>query len=254
MQHPKPPMNNEKLSQLMDGEWHELNPSDCVAGACEDDALRAKWARYHLIRDVMKNEPLRNNNGLASRICSAIVDEECYSNITPFSASNAASNAAGQQAISANSASADTAVAKGRQTSVLNTGMMGLALAASVAAVTVVSTNIWQSPRQGEVAAGGLAAGSAAVTVAIVKPQTTTPVVNTSGAFARQFDGAQIPEVEFVSNTGSYWVLPQNAQRAGNEERLNMMASHHIANSPTADGLFPYSRLVGYEQPGGERE
>ena len=79
-------MNEEKLSQLMDGEWDGLNPSDCVAGICDDEALRSKWARYHLIRDVINSEPVEVDNKLVSNICAAIADEPSYSNITPFSA------------------------------------------------------------------------------------------------------------------------------------------------------------------------
>ena len=82
-----PPIDEEKLSQLMDGEWDGLNPSDCVAGICNDEALRSKWGRYHLIRDVMKSEPIQVDDKLASSICAAIADEPTYSNITPFSAS-----------------------------------------------------------------------------------------------------------------------------------------------------------------------
>ena len=72
----------------MDGEWHELNTSECVAALCEDESLRDKWSRYHLIRDVLKNEPVVADLDLASRICAAIDDEPGYSNITPFNATS----------------------------------------------------------------------------------------------------------------------------------------------------------------------
>ncbi len=85
MQHTNPPVNKEQLSQLMDGEWLELNSSECVKGVCGDEALRGKWARYHLIRDVINSEPVQTDNALVSRICAAIDDEPAYSNITHIS-------------------------------------------------------------------------------------------------------------------------------------------------------------------------
>ena len=81
-------MNEEQVSQWMDGDWDGLNPSDCVAGIADDEALRQKWARYHLIRDVIKSEPVQVNEQLVSSICSAIADEPAYTNITPFAGSS----------------------------------------------------------------------------------------------------------------------------------------------------------------------
>jgi len=78
--------DEEKLSQLMDGEWHQLAPAESVASLCADEAQRARWMRYHLIRDALRNEPVQVDTGLAARISAAIDDEEDYSNVTQFNA------------------------------------------------------------------------------------------------------------------------------------------------------------------------
>jgi len=116
--------------------------------------------------------------------------------------------------------------------------MTGFALAASVAAVTVVGMNLWQE--QGPAQPESLAAIGAVS-------------IDGSNAFSQQVPGAPLPEVDLVANTGSFWMSPQSSQRVSYEERLNMFLSQHIENSPTADGLLPYSRLVGYEERGQER-
>ena len=239
MQHPNPPVNKEQLSQLMDGEWLELNPSECVKGVCGDEALRGKWARYHLIRDVIKCEPVQADNALVSRICAAIDDEPAYSNISPISSdaiSAVALSAPG--GVAASGSVSELSVAGSRRSSWLGTGMTGFALAASVAAVTVVGMNVWQqqSPAQPE----SLAAISAVPT-------------DGTNAFSQQVQGAPLPVVDLVANTGSFWISPQSSQRVSYEERLNMFLSQHIENSPTADSLLPYSRLVGYDERGQER-
>lgn len=240
-----PPMDEEKLSQLMDGEWDGLNPSDCVAGICDDEALRNKWARYHLIRDVMKSEPVQVDNNLVSSICAAIADEPEYSNITPFS--GAAEESASKASIQTESAPASedkvtdisqarTAATEDKKKSSFGTGLTGFALAASVALVTVVGMNVWQGQESLETNNTSVAANTIAPTDAV-------------DAFSQQVQGVPLPEVEFVSNTGSYWVSPQTSERVTDEERLNMFLSQHLENSPTAsrEGLLSYSRLVGYD-------
>lgn len=240
-----PPMNKEKLSQLMDGEWHDLNPSECVQGVCADEDLRGKWARYHLIRDVIKNEPIETDNALVSRICDAIADEPAYSNITALGNYAVVPDRNEVVPVQAQTSAEVTPLAaadgRGQRSAWLGTGMAGFALAASVAAVTVVGMNVWQSQEADQVESVAAVRSSAAI--------------DGRDAFSQQVRGAPLPQVELVANTGSYWVSPQSSQRAGNEERLNMFLSQHIENSPTADreGLLPYSRLVGYDERAQER-
>jgi len=251
-----PPISEEQLSQLMDGEWEGLNSSECVAGICDDEKLRNKWSRYHLIRDCMKSEPISVNNQLLSNISAAIADEPTYSNISQISATSAVGEASENRVLDDQSseksdevvgkksdsvtpfvAKAKTAAQPSTKSSFWSTGIKGFAVAASVAAVTVVGMNVWQEQNL-----TSNAASSVAVNTAISAD-------SADAAFSQQIDGAQLPEVDFVANTGAFWVSPQTAERVSDEERLNMFLSQHLENSPTAsrEGLMSYSRLVGYD-------
>ena len=259
-----PPISEEQLSQLMDGEWDGINPSTCVAGICADEQLRSKWSRYHLIRDCMKSEPVQVNNQLLTNISAAIADEPAYTNITPFSpsgeveegkvaqvaAESSADDRLTEQTAEALTHSADTvtpfvapAPVKAKE-SFWRTGFKGFAVAASVAAVTVVGMNVWQGQN-------ATPTGSSSTSLAVNEAIPNTAV----DAFSQQVDGVPLPEVDFVSNSGSYWVSPQTAERVSDEHRLNMFLSQHLENSPTAsrEGLLSYSRLVGYDDQAAEQ-
>lgn len=214
-----------ELSRLMDGEWDDLNPSECVADLCKNEALKAKWERYHLIRDVMRDEPVNINSALSSRISAAIVDEPVYSNVTTLSG-------AANENISGNSQSAKTlgVMPKWR------TGLVGLGIAASVAMVTVIGMNSLQQGGSNDVSP--------------VLAQSDPAAVSAEDAFSLQVPGVPLPEVEFVANTGAFWVSSESTERIEAEDRLNMFLSDHIENSPTTvrEGMLPYSRLVGYDE------
>jgi len=219
--------DKETLSQLMDGEWQDLNAAQSVEAACADDALKSTWSRYHLIRDVIRNDAIRVETSLTDRISQAIADEPTYSNV---SAINAGRGSEYDQHVAHQSDIAGTSVnAEMNSQSKSNgwrTAFGGLALAASVAAATVLGMNVWQ---------GAPNSGSSAQTVAAT-PAATVP-------------GVVLPEVEFVSNKGTFWVTPEAKRSAAAEQRLNAMLSAHIERSPTAErsGMLPYSRLVGYD-------
>ena len=292
--------NKLKLSQLMDGEWHQLNPSECVVSLCADEALRGSWMRYHLIRDAIRREPVKADQALVARICDAIKDEPGYSNIRPFNGPGmqqpAHSNSEQPSAEQAGKLSASVpdigrsagveqadqlaakpkaqqmqwsaagvvdeasnkkVQSKKRKASWLNTGMAGFGLAASVALATVVGLNLFQHQSLDEVStvASNETAGSANVTAPpevqeILAAADESAQAGTVGDLVAQNDGANLPVVEFVSNDGAYWESLSSSERAVDEERLNMMLSLHIENSPTTsrEGLLPYSRLVGYNE------
>ncbi|MDH5778712.1 MAG: sigma-E factor negative regulatory protein [Gammaproteobacteria bacterium] len=64
----------EELSNLMDGEFQD---ADKLISALQQDAdLRARWERYHLIRDALGNHlPSQIDAGLAERISAQIEQE-----------------------------------------------------------------------------------------------------------------------------------------------------------------------------------
>jgi len=67
-------MKKEQLSHLMDDELQDADK--LLSELKQDDELRARWERYHLIRDAMGNHlPDQLETGLAARI-SAQLDKE----------------------------------------------------------------------------------------------------------------------------------------------------------------------------------
>lgn len=78
---------DESLSAVMDGEAEELELRRVLAAAGEDPALRERWARYQLVRDVMHKQAVLPGWDLASAVSAAIAAEE-----EPESAQPAASS------------------------------------------------------------------------------------------------------------------------------------------------------------------
>jgi len=227
--------DKETLSQLMDGEWQDLDAAQSVKAACADDELKSTWARYHLIRDVIRNDEISVDTSLVSRISQAIEDEPTYTNVSAIggAASAIESGSTDKKSGSGLSGSLQSGDAESRasrssasQPSAWKAGFGGAAIAACMALATVVGLNAWQSAPD---------SGASAQTIA------SSPAVGVPGVV--------LPEVEYVSNKGTFWVTPEAKRNAEAEIRLNMMLSAHIERSPTAErsGMLPYSRLVGYD-------
>ena len=261
------------LSQLMDGEWHDIDRSACVAAACADDRLRAAWGRWHLVRDALRGEAVAPAPlALAERIGRCIAEEPAYSNVTPWPGASAAGPSA-PGAVSVSGEAPGDAVpgpasgappAAPRRPWRLAAG--GLALAASVALGTVVGLNAWRTgvPGGPDAAGGGAIAvgpagpvGPVGASASAADDSPVPAALRVDAAFARRAPLARLPEVELVANTGgagSYWVAGDGgARRGASERRLNAFLSQHIESSPTAarQGMLPYSRLVGYDDPAG---
>lgn len=221
--------NKETLSQLMDGEWQDLDSAKSVKAACEDKALQATWSRYHLIRDVIRNDAITVDSSLTSRISQAIDDEPSYSNVLAIGTAERPS----QHDRRVEDKQTEQTKAKPNY---LRTGLSGMALAACVAMATVLGLNFWQ---------GSPDTGANVQSVASV-PSTLPTALPTNGTVV---PGVVLPEVEYVSNKGTYWVSPEAKRSAGAEKRLNALLSAHIESSATAErtGMLPYSRLVGYD-------
>ncbi|MFP4609810.1 MAG: sigma-E factor negative regulatory protein [Thiohalophilus sp.] len=64
--------SDEKLSALMDDEFH----SDVLESLKQDSEARARWARYHLIRDVLSgHSETLPSPGFVERVSAALGDE-----------------------------------------------------------------------------------------------------------------------------------------------------------------------------------
>lgn len=230
----KEPMSPETLSQLMDGEWAELDRSRCVEGICSAPELRATWARWHLARDAIKGDARLNGDcvdlSLCDRIRGAIDVEPGYSNVVGLAPG----------AVTASARPAPQAPVVERSGGFRQLAM-GFGLAASAAVVTLVGLSVWQD--------GGSDAPTQLAGDASTQDATPGTSVLASG---------RLPRVDLVGNAGaSYWVSEQGdgVARSGAEERLNRFLSEHLESAPSTsrEGLLPYSRLVGYDVAVGAR-
>lgn len=67
---------DESVSAVMDGEADELELRRVLAATGEDPALRERWARYQLARDVMHRQTVKPGLDLASAVSAAIAGDE----------------------------------------------------------------------------------------------------------------------------------------------------------------------------------
>ncbi|MBX2886398.1 MAG: sigma-E factor negative regulatory protein [Granulosicoccus sp.] len=216
----------ETLSQLMDGEWQDIDAADSIRAVADDAQLRDTWARYHLVRDVLRNEPVSVSSSLATAIHEKLKDEDSYSNVASISDGRPVTATEGSTESSS-------------QINPWRARLGSLAIAASVAVATVVGLNFWQGTPQSE---------------------PSTQVVDASLPGSNALDGnaqslatvpgLETPQVSFVGNRGTYWVRSEPGRSAESEKRLNMLLSQHIEHAPSAEwqGMLPYSRLVGYDE------
>ncbi len=230
---------DDVLSRLMDGEWDELDATRCVAGVCESDELKAKWARYHMARDVMRGEVVDPTTSIAAGVAAALADEPAYTNVTTI---GSASDTSESEAISAEAYSEASSASETKARSRWGMGAAGLGIAASAALATVLGMDFLQNQNNFAPNSQSLVAGVASPSISTPSSIQTLPVLVNSNAS----NGSPI---ELVSNRGSYWVSGQDGKRVGSEARLNQLLGDHIEHSATGDwrGMMPYSRLVGYD-------
>ncbi len=236
------PDNKETLSQLMDGEWQDIDSQARISDLCSDEELKATWARYHLARDVMKNEAVKVDTDIASRVWAALENEPAHSNVTPIGTDlvggmNHESTAARTPAAAAPVSDSTNTVIDQPAPVKRHAAFGGLAVAASVALATVFGLNFMKQADNGD------------------QPQAIAalPAAQVSPALP----GQVLPQIELVANRGTYWVKSATDASANSpternamqEERLNMFMAQHIEHSPTTSlqGMLPYSRLVGYD-------
>lgn len=66
----------EQISALMDGELPDAEQRQVIGRLAGDRRLAERWARYHLLRDVLRNNlPQQVSGDLAERVAARLVDE-----------------------------------------------------------------------------------------------------------------------------------------------------------------------------------
>ena len=255
------PPTPESLSQLMDGEWQDIDRSACVAGLCDDEASRARWARMHLARDAMKGEPVLAAPSLADRVRSAIDDEPAYSNVVglghgsgPLARTVPAATGIdrGLPPVAGSTAGPVAPPASKARPVVARAwpSPAGMGLAATVAIATLVGLSAWQgAPDTPDGPIGTLGTLGPVAGALDERRDATVEGERSPGPVP----GARLPRVEPVGNSGSYWVsgtADDAGQRSAGEERLNGFLMQHLENGAgtSREGLLPYSRLVGYDR------
>ena len=247
MNGPDNPDNKETLSQLMDGEWQNIDSQARIADLCCNSELKATWARYHLARDVMKNESVKVDTDIASRVWAALEDEPAHTNVTPIGTEMVGEMVGGMGADvadrpgSASASSTSTTIVDQptpAKRPAVHSAFGGLAVAASVALATVFGLNFLQTSDNSDQPQA----------IAALPTTQANPII----------PGQLLPQIELVANRGTYWVNNESVngsvdsstgRNANQEERLNMFLAQHIEHSPTTShqGMLPYSRLVGYD-------
>lgn len=241
---------NEQISCLMDNVQDDLELDARLDDLGSQTELQNKWQRYHLIRDVVQKE---YQPALPTDFCtrvSAAIENESFDESSFDPASDQTSN---RNHVQSAATVTDFAAAKERVRSASDAkassnkgwsrNVAGFAVAASVAMVALVGVNVFQNDdgaNPGLVASAGdtdtTSAGGASSEILGAQPRV---VVMGTGS-----------QLEFVSNSGTYWVSAgDNKLSPANESRLNMYLSQHMEASPTAgvQGMLPYSRLAGYD-------
>ncbi len=216
---------NEHISGLMDEFWADEKARESGLQTLHTDPeAKAKWARYHLIRDAMQDDiksPL--DAGFASRVSAALEDEPA---IVAFPAQHKAVASGTSDIADLSSASAKPVKQR------VSRNVIGFSVAATVAVVSLLGLNVFQASRDAGV-------GS--------KPVEIAQVPATAVSTGQIVDG----QLELVSNpVGSYWVdRRQEAVSPEFASRLNMYLSEHIESSSTSNvkGMLPYSRLAGFD-------
>jgi sigma-E factor negative regulatory protein RseA len=173
----------ELISGLVDNELSELEERRVHKAMAEDPSLRVVWERYHVIRAALRNEmDVPAGVGLPERVSAALASEP------------------------------QSVVARWRP-AVRTVG--GLAVAASVAALTVVGIQTYRAPQSGAV-------------VVAAKPAASTE--------------------RTMRVSATRW----NTKEPARERMLNgYLVEHQEASSGGVGGALPYVRIVGYdaEQP-----
>lgn len=195
------PYQNEQLSCFMDGELKDL---DAVTNALGNREVHACWRRYHVIRDILRDSrPVRLPNDFCVRLMQALESEPAIFN---------------------------PRMSRPRKPSFTRhilKPVAGLAIAASVATVTVV---LWQNVY--------LSPATDSYSVAANTPN--TPSRDLPKVLAAQNPGMGLPGVAKVADEDG---------AASEEDSLNAYLIRHMeyTSAGGGTGMLPYVRLAGYD-------
>ncbi len=196
---------NEHLSGLMDDEPADFSSAATLDKLCKDADLKGCWQRYHLIGDIMRERNIPSLSGdFSQRVMSALENEPTI--LAPPVSRPASQPSLPQRFLKP---------------------VAGLAIAASVAAVTVFSMqNILTTDTPNPHNLASLATTSQSSP--LNKPFASQPTVSAAG------------------------LLPASASAPveSGEESLNSYILRHMESSPTGNmqGGLSYVKLAGFDE------
>lgn len=207
----------EALSELMDGEY-QGNPESLLDKAGCDASCKSTWHHYHLVRDVIQQEyqpalPV----DFAARVSREVAREDNLS--VPV-----------QKVVSLDSKR--SATRKSWFTG-LGQPLMGLGMAASVAAAGFVAWQLIGTQNQPDTESISVARLDAPAVVQTAEPAT---------------DGL-VPAV-YVREAGTRWTATTaDARNHQVEQRLNSLLMNHLEDSTMGQvqGMLAHSRVVAYD-------
>jgi sigma-E factor negative regulatory protein RseA len=204
----------ENMSALMDGELEGRTAVETVDVLLESDELRVHWARYHVVRDVLRHKVYPDTGeALRERMHACLADEPLHfprRRLLP-----------------------------GRWREILKP-VAGMALAASVAVVAVLAVR-GSDPG---VASSNVAAGPAAVQQQRLAVSTSVPVTGAAipAAAVVHGDGTQ------RSGPAALRRLHWSTTEPTVANRLNgYLVTHSEHLGGPISGMHPYARIVGYD-------
>ena len=204
----------ESLSALMDGELPSARAERVLDRVLDDVRLREQWRRHHFI-----------SAALSSQDTLSVVDDELATRV--------------RQAL-------DSEVIPLRRPSRRKPWMVGIACAASVAAVAVLVLFNVTGQQAAEPGAG-------VPPVATIEPNTTTTATTSNSAQPAVPQLASLPSdsdaaVDAQPSGTSLTRMTWNDARPAVEERLNgYLLDHSGYLADGVRGMLPYARVVAYD-------
>lgn len=229
---------DENFSASIDGELEDSKLSITFGEICQDEELKNCWQRYHLIRDTLQSSlPNKINFKFSQSVMAALESEPAI--LMPVSFSNNQSSAGKKQA-------------KQNLTPVMKR-VVGFAIAASVAAIAVMSVQSTQDPafqseqmqelavmpaeseftRLPSTDVARVDTTMAGVTISNVTPN-STPTIQVLSSF---------PNSKIPTNT-----LAANYQSFPNLKKYIVDHNQRVLSSPV-QGVMPYARIVISRSP-----
>lgn len=207
----------EHLSALMDGELDDAQESLAAEQLTRDVVLRHHWARYHLVRDVLRRD-LESVTGLelTSRVSQRLASEPLH-----------------------------LGRPRKKTWSVPWAPIGGLALAASVAVVAIVGVGNWNAVDEPTHLAD-MTPTSTTFDIPL-EPADLGAVQRPEASLV----SAVTPPIVWVNHlepTARLSRLQWDAHEPGVEDRLNAyLVSHSEYLGNGMRGMLPYARIVGYD-------